>query len=60
MIAIPELAALNITLTVRAEAGTDTREKAARLLAEQGCPLRHIYPAHPQEDEGRSSALCPV
>ena len=25
------------TLTVRAEAGTDTREKAARLLAEQGC-----------------------
>ena len=39
------------TLTVRAEAGTDTREKAARLLAEQGCPLRHIYRHTPTLEE---------
>ena len=39
------------TLTVRAEAGTDTREKAARLLAEQGCSLRHIYRHTPTLEE---------
>lgn len=30
-------------LIVRAEPGTDTREKAAAIIARHGCPLRHIY-----------------
>ena len=29
-----------------------TREKAARLLAEQGCPLRHIYRHTPHPGRG--------
>lgn len=38
-------------LTVRAEAGTDTREKAARILAELNFPLRHIYRHIPTLEE---------
>ena len=30
-------------LVVRAEPGTDTREKAAAIIAQHGFPLRHIY-----------------
>ena len=31
------------SLTLRAEPGTDTRERAATIIAELGYPLRHIY-----------------
>ncbi|WPX39589.1 ABC transporter ATP-binding protein [Akkermansia sp. N21116] len=39
------------TVTVRAEAGTDTREKLAQIIVGQNCPLRHMYRHVPNLEE---------
>lgn len=38
-------------LVVRAEPGTDTREKAAAIIAQHGFPLRHIYRHQPSLED---------
>lgn len=39
------------SVTVRADAGTDTREKLANIVVSQHCPLRHMYRHVPSLEE---------
>ncbi len=39
------------SVIIRADAGTDTREKLAQILASHQCPLRHIYRHVPNLEE---------